>query len=98
MRAVYLFCPILDPLRPELSWTHYRPLLRVEKPEAGTFSEAEAINSCCSTRELGRQIHSILFEQSALSRDREGMAGGCSQAERRNGPQAAKCCKGTSIP
>ncbi len=34
MRAFYLACPILDALRPELSWTHYRLLLRVDNPEA----------------------------------------------------------------
>jgi hypothetical protein len=34
MRAFYLAYPILDAVRPELSWTHYRLLLRVEKLEA----------------------------------------------------------------
>jgi AcrR family transcriptional regulator len=34
MRAFYLLWPILDALRQELSWTHYRLLLRVERPEA----------------------------------------------------------------
>ena len=34
MRSFYLSYPILDALRRELSWTHYRLLLRVEKPEA----------------------------------------------------------------
>jgi hypothetical protein len=32
---------ICDALRRELSWTHYRLLLRVEKPEARAFYEAE---------------------------------------------------------
>ncbi len=73
MRAFYLAYPILDALRPELSWTHYRLLLRVEKPEARAFYEAEAVNSRWSTRELERQIHSLLFERLALSRDREGV-------------------------
>ncbi len=73
MRAFYLSCPILDAVRPELSWTHYRLLLRVEKPEARAFYEAEAVNSRWSTRELERQIHSLLFERLALSRDREGV-------------------------
>ena len=73
MRAFYLSYPILDAVRPELSWTHYRLLLRVEKPEARAFYEAEAVNSRWSTRELERQIHSLLFERLALSRDREGV-------------------------
>ncbi len=73
MRAFYLLYPILDALRPELSWTHYRLLLRVEKPEARAFYESEAVNARWSTRELERQIHSLLFERLALSRDREGV-------------------------
>jgi predicted nuclease of restriction endonuclease-like (RecB) superfamily len=73
MRAFYLDYPILDALRPELSWTHYRLLLRVERPEARYFYEAEAVNARWSTRELERQIHSLLFERLALSRDRDGV-------------------------
>jgi predicted nuclease of restriction endonuclease-like (RecB) superfamily len=37
MRSFYLAFPILDALRRELSWTHYRLLLRVDKPEARAF-------------------------------------------------------------
>ena len=59
MRAFYLAYPIRDALRHELSWTHYRLLLRVEKPEARAFYEAEAVNARWSTRELERQIHSL---------------------------------------
>jgi predicted nuclease of restriction endonuclease-like (RecB) superfamily len=73
MRAFYLAYPICDALRHELSWTHYRLLLRVENPEARGFYEAEAVNAGWSTRELERQIHSLLFERLALSRDREGV-------------------------
>ena len=73
MRAFYLAYPICDALRPELSWTHYRILLRVGKPEARAFYETEAVNARWSTRELERQIHSLLFERLALSQDREGV-------------------------
>ena len=73
MRLFYLAYPICDALRPELSWTHYRLILRVERSEARAFYEAEAVNARWSTRELERQIHSLLFERLALSRDREGV-------------------------
>ncbi|MDX1971335.1 MAG: PDDEXK nuclease domain-containing protein [Candidatus Sumerlaeia bacterium] len=73
MRGLYLGYPKCDALRRELSWTHYRILLRVEKVEARTFYEAEAVQSRWSTRELERQIHSLLFERLALSRDQEGL-------------------------
>lgn len=34
MRKFYQTYPILDALRRELSWTHYRILMRVDKPQA----------------------------------------------------------------
>ncbi len=73
MRAFYLAYPIVDALRPQLTWTHYRLLLRVEKPEARAFYEIEAVNARWSTRELERQINSLLFERLALSRDKKGV-------------------------
>lgn len=73
MRSFYLSYPILDAVRRELSWTHYRLLLGAEKPEARAFYETEAVNARWSTRELERQIHSLLFERLALSRDRDGV-------------------------
>ncbi len=63
MRTFYLGFSNCDALRRELSWTHYRLRLRVEKPEARAFYEAEAVNSRWSTRELERQINSPLFER-----------------------------------
>jgi predicted nuclease of restriction endonuclease-like (RecB) superfamily len=73
MRNFFLTYPKCDALRHELSWTHYRILLRVDKPEARAFYEAEAVNARWSTRELERQVHSLLFEWLALSRDRDGV-------------------------
>ncbi len=73
MRAFYLTFPILDALRRELTWTHYRLLLRVENPAARAFYEAETVASRWSTRELERQINSLLFERLALSRDQAGV-------------------------
>jgi hypothetical protein len=72
MRAFFLAYPKVDALRRQLSWTHYRFLLRVEDPKARAFYEAEAVAARWSTRELERQIHSLLFERLALSRDKEG--------------------------
>jgi predicted nuclease of restriction endonuclease-like (RecB) superfamily len=73
MRAFHLAYPIFDAVRQELSWTHYRILLRVDRPEARAFYEAEAVNARWSTRELERQVHSLLFERFALSRDEKGV-------------------------
>jgi predicted nuclease of restriction endonuclease-like (RecB) superfamily len=73
MRRFYLTYPKVNALRSELSWTHYRLLVRVEKPKARAFYEAETINAQWSTRELERQISSLLFERLALSRDKKGV-------------------------
>lgn len=73
MRAFYLAYPLIDALRRELTWTHYRLLLRVEKEEARAFYAAEAVNAHWSTRELKRQISSMLFERLALSRDKKSV-------------------------
>ena len=60
-------------LHPNLSWTHYRTLLRVDKPEARAFYEIEAIKNNWSARELERQTCSLLYERLALSRDKKGL-------------------------
>jgi hypothetical protein len=60
-------------LHPNLSWTHYRMLLRVDRPEARAFYEIEAIKNNWGTRELERQICSLLYERLALSRDKKGL-------------------------
>lgn len=73
MRSFYLTFPKIDAVRRELSWTHYRLLLRIVNPLARGFYEAEAVSSGWSTRELGRQINSMLFERLALSRDKSGV-------------------------
>jgi hypothetical protein len=41
MRNFYLAYPKVNALRSELSWTHYRLLLRAKKQEARAFYEAE---------------------------------------------------------
>jgi len=60
-------------LSADLSWTHYRRLLRVSRPEARDFYEIEAIRNAWSARELERQINSLLFDRLAKSRDKAGL-------------------------
>jgi predicted nuclease of restriction endonuclease-like (RecB) superfamily len=47
-------------------------MLRVEEPLAREFYVKQCQAEHWSTRELERQIHSMLFERLALSRDKEG--------------------------
>lgn len=58
---------------PQLSWTHYRVLMRVNPVEARNFYEVECAKAGWSVRELERQIGSLLFERLARSRDKEGV-------------------------
>jgi predicted nuclease of restriction endonuclease-like (RecB) superfamily len=60
-------------LHPNLSWTHYRTLLRVDKAEARAFYEIEAIHNNWSARELERQINGLLYERLALSKDKKSL-------------------------
>jgi predicted nuclease of restriction endonuclease-like (RecB) superfamily len=60
-------------LHPNLSWTHYRTLLRVDKPDARAFYEIEALKNNWSARELERQKNSLLYERLALSKDKKGL-------------------------
>ncbi|MFH0906133.1 MAG: PDDEXK nuclease domain-containing protein [archaeon] len=67
MKQFYNTYQNLHALRGELSWTHYRLLLHVENQDARSFYEIETVNNKWSTRELDRQICSLLFERLVLS-------------------------------
>ncbi len=71
MRQFYLSFPKSHALRDELSWTHFRILLKVEDPDARGFYMNECAGSRWSTRELERQVNSMLFERIALSRNKK---------------------------
>lgn len=60
-------------LHHNLSWTHYRILLRVGRIEARNFYEIEAAQNAWSAREMERQISSLLFDRLAKSKDKKGL-------------------------
>ena len=62
MRQFYLTFPNSYALRSELSWTHYRLLMRVENKNARQFYMEEAVKSQWSTRQLERQINTFFYE------------------------------------
>ncbi|WP_348645662.1 DUF1016 N-terminal domain-containing protein [Marinobacter sp. S6332] len=70
MRRFYEAFPKRDALRPELSWTHYRVLLRVENPQAREWYMAEAASQHWSSRALERQIGTLYYERLLSSQDR----------------------------
>jgi len=73
MRRFYLAFPIHDALRRELSWTHYRTLLRVENEKARRWYMSEAADQGWSTRALERQIGTLYYERLLASSDRQAV-------------------------
>ena len=74
MRQFYLTFPNGYALRSELSWTHYRLLMRVENENAREFYMQEAVKSQWSTRQLERQINSFFYERLLSSKNKEQVA------------------------
>ena len=72
MRQFYQVFVKSHALRDELSWTHYRLLLKVENENARKFYMEEAISGNWSTRQLERQINSLFFERILRSKDMTG--------------------------
>jgi predicted nuclease of restriction endonuclease-like (RecB) superfamily len=71
MRKFYRTFEKSHALRDELSWTHYRILLKVEKENAREFYLKEAISGNWSTRQLERQINSLYFDRLIMSNDKK---------------------------
>jgi predicted nuclease of restriction endonuclease-like (RecB) superfamily len=70
MRGFYLAFPNWNAVRTELSWTHYRTLLRVENPAARQWYVDEAVSQNWSSRALERQIGTLYYERLLLSQDK----------------------------
>lgn len=70
MRLFYQAFPKRDALRHELSWTHYRTLLRVECELARQWYMNEAATQNWSSRALERQIGTLYYERLLASQDR----------------------------
>lgn len=70
MRQFYLTFPNGHALRGELSWTHYRLLIKVENEYARQFYLEEAVKCQWSTRQLERQINSFSYERLLTSKNR----------------------------
>jgi predicted nuclease of restriction endonuclease-like (RecB) superfamily len=74
MKQFYLTYPIVNAVRSQLTWTHYRLLMKVQNPEARAFYEAESIKSGWNTRALERQINVFYYERLLASQDKKAIA------------------------
>ena len=57
-------------LRSQLTWTHYRALLRVEDDKARSWYMEECVRSGWSSRQLERQISTLYYDRLLASRDK----------------------------
>ncbi|GHT96569.1 hypothetical protein FACS1894116_13930 [Betaproteobacteria bacterium] len=63
MRQFFVMFPIRHALRAELTWTHYRLLIRVEDGSRREFYERECGTEGWTSRQLERQINSFYYER-----------------------------------
>lgn len=69
MRTFYLLYPIRSTVRIELSWSHYRTLLRVSDDDARAWYTEECIRENWSSRALDRQVSTQNYERILSSSD-----------------------------
>ena len=74
MRQFYQLYSIRDSLRPELSWSHYRRLLRIENEERRNWYTSECAKSGWSVRQLERQINTMFYERLLSSNDKNAVS------------------------
>lgn len=75
-----------DRLLSRLSYSHIELLLEIEDHLVRTFYEIECIKGGWSVRELKRQIGSLYFERSGLSRDKEVLSRMANEAAEAQSP------------
>ena len=63
MRQFYTMFPIRHTLCAELSWSHYRLLMKIEDNARREFYGRECVESAWSVRQLERQINSFFYER-----------------------------------
>lgn len=69
MRQFYLAFPIVNTLCSQLSWSHYRLLMRVEDERKRLFYMREAVDQRWTVRQLDREIHSFYYERLLATRE-----------------------------
>jgi predicted nuclease of restriction endonuclease-like (RecB) superfamily len=87
MRRFYTLFPNQDALRRELSWTHYRLLLKVELEVARSWYMTESATEGWSTRALERQINSFYYERLLSSQEPEPVRSEAAQNTRELSPR-----------
>lgn len=63
----------LQGFSPQLTWSHYRALMRVENVEARDFYEQEAAECGWSKVQLERQIHTFYYDRIVTNHGKQGL-------------------------
>ena len=71
MRQFYMMYPNRYTLCSDLSWSHYRLLMRITDEKARNFYTEECAKSMWSVRQLERQIHTMYYQRILASQDKE---------------------------
>jgi len=71
MKRFYKLFSNMNAVSSQLSWTHYRFLLKVENENARNWYMNESVKENWSTRALERQINSFYYERLLSSQDKE---------------------------
>jgi predicted nuclease of restriction endonuclease-like (RecB) superfamily len=72
-RQFYRTYPNVDKVHPQLNWTQYKLLIRIDNDYKREYYELEAVNRAWTGRELERQINSLLYERLLMSNDKEAV-------------------------
>ena len=70
MKKFYAMFPNTNALRSQLTWTHYRALLRVENDAARNWYMEESVRAGWSSRQLERQISTLYYDRLLSSRNK----------------------------
>ena len=73
MRQFYLLFPKGHTLRGELTWSHYRLLIKVKDEQARLWYMNEAAEQAWSSRQLDRQISVLYYERLLNSADKDSV-------------------------
>ena len=74
MRQFYCCFPIRHTLCAELSWSHYRVLMRISDKDRRNWYTEECAKSAWSVRQLERQIHTMFYDRLLASQDKKSVA------------------------
>ena len=72
-RQFYRTYPNASEVRPQLNWSQYKLLIRIDDDYKREYYELEAANHGWTGREMERQINSLLYERLLMSNDKEAV-------------------------